>query len=182
MSVMASHRRLDCLPNRFQTQIKENIKTPRHWPLWGDFTGDRWIPRTKAQSRANVSIWWRHHEYRPILFTSLRNTSMAIQQYYDCLGARDATLKCRWVDHMNPLGTHSMITTAKQNNTGSIFNSLAPVIFGCYYKNVTFNLVLLIGTFRFSYDYTHRWVPWGVNDDKSTLVQVMVWCRQTTSN
>ena len=31
-----------------QTQIKENIIAPRHWPLWGEFTGDRWIPRTKG--------------------------------------------------------------------------------------------------------------------------------------
>ena len=23
-----------------QTQIKENIKAPRHWPLWGESTGD----------------------------------------------------------------------------------------------------------------------------------------------
>ena len=33
----------------FKAQIKENIKAPRHWPLWGKFTGDRWIPRTKGQ-------------------------------------------------------------------------------------------------------------------------------------
>ena len=32
-----------------QAQIKENIKAPRHWPLWGEFTGDRWIRRTKGQ-------------------------------------------------------------------------------------------------------------------------------------
>ena len=32
-----------------QAQIKEKIKSPRHWPLWGEFTGDRWIPRTKDQ-------------------------------------------------------------------------------------------------------------------------------------
>ena len=32
-----------------QVQIKENIKVPRHWPLWGEFTGDRWIPLTKSQ-------------------------------------------------------------------------------------------------------------------------------------
>ena len=32
-----------------QAEIKENIKAPRHWPLWGEFTGDRWIPRTKGQ-------------------------------------------------------------------------------------------------------------------------------------
>ena len=31
-----------------QAQVKENIKAPRHWPLWGEFTGDRWIPRTKG--------------------------------------------------------------------------------------------------------------------------------------
>ena len=29
--------------------IKENIKAPRHWPLSGEFTGDRWIPRTNGQ-------------------------------------------------------------------------------------------------------------------------------------
>ena len=32
-----------------QVQIKENIKAPRHCPLCGEFTGDRWIPRTKGQ-------------------------------------------------------------------------------------------------------------------------------------
>ena len=26
-----------------QAQMKENIKAPRHWPLWGEFTGDLWI-------------------------------------------------------------------------------------------------------------------------------------------
>ena len=34
-----------------QAEIKENIKAPRHWPLWGEFTGDRWIPHTKGQWR-----------------------------------------------------------------------------------------------------------------------------------
>ena len=24
-------------------------QTPHHWPLWGEFTGDRWIPRTNGQ-------------------------------------------------------------------------------------------------------------------------------------
>ena len=45
-----------------QAQIKESIKAPRHWPLWGEFTGDRSIPRTKASNAENVSIWWCHHE------------------------------------------------------------------------------------------------------------------------
>ena len=45
-----------------QLQIKESIKAPRDWPLWGEFARDRWIPRTKCQWRGNVSIWWRHHD------------------------------------------------------------------------------------------------------------------------
>ena len=39
-----------------QTEIKENIKTQRHWPLW---TGE--IPAQMASYAENVSIWWRHH-------------------------------------------------------------------------------------------------------------------------
>ena len=33
----------------YSAQIKENIKAPRHWPLFGEFIGDRWIPRTNGQ-------------------------------------------------------------------------------------------------------------------------------------
>ena len=34
---------------------------PRYWPLWGEFTGHRWIPHTKASNAEYISIWWRHH-------------------------------------------------------------------------------------------------------------------------
>ena len=34
-----------------QAQFKENIKAPRHWPLCGEFTGDRWSPRTRPVTR-----------------------------------------------------------------------------------------------------------------------------------
>ena len=37
-----------------QAQIKENIKAPRHWPLYGEVTGT-------GSNAENVSIWWRHH-------------------------------------------------------------------------------------------------------------------------
>ena len=47
----------------FQAQIKENIKALHHWLLCGEFTVDRWIPRTKASNAENVSIWWRHHAH-----------------------------------------------------------------------------------------------------------------------
>ena len=48
-------------PSFIEAPIKENIKAPRHWPLCGEFTGERWIPLTKAINTENVSIWWRHH-------------------------------------------------------------------------------------------------------------------------
>ena len=45
---VSNHRRLHCLLNRL-FRCKRNIKAPRHWPLWGEFNGDRWIPRTNFQ-------------------------------------------------------------------------------------------------------------------------------------
>ena len=45
-----------------QTQIKENIKAPRHWPLWGEFTGTGEFRAQRASNAGNVSIWWRHHD------------------------------------------------------------------------------------------------------------------------
>ena len=44
-----------------QTQIKENIKAPCHWPLCGEFTGTGEFPAQRASYAENVSIWWRHH-------------------------------------------------------------------------------------------------------------------------
>ena len=44
------HQTHGCLLNGLsKAQIKENIKAPRHWPLWGEFTDDQWIPLTKGQ-------------------------------------------------------------------------------------------------------------------------------------
>ena len=58
----------DCLLNRFsQTQVKENINALRHWPLCGEFTGDRWIPRTNGQSRGKcfhlMTSSWRKYSW-----------------------------------------------------------------------------------------------------------------------
>ena len=61
-------------------------------------------------------------------------------------------------------------------------NSLAPGRSGFKFKSAIFNLVLLIGIFRSSYDNALRWMSWDLPEDKSTLVQVMAWCRQATSH
>ena len=41
---------------------------------------------------------------------------------------------------------------------------------------------ILLGIFKSSYDNVLRWMPQDLTDDKSTLVQVMAWCRQATSH
>ena len=49
---VSNHQPHDCLFIRlFRRRSNENIKAPRHWPLWGEFTGHRWIPRTNSQLR-----------------------------------------------------------------------------------------------------------------------------------
>ena len=60
-------------------------------------------------------------------------------------------------------------------------NSLAPGRSECDSKNGIFNPVLLIGILRSLYDNALRWMPQDITDDKSTLVQVMAWCGQATS-
>ena len=49
-----------------QAQSKENIKAPRHWPLYGEFTGTGEFPALRASNTENVSIWWRHHARSPL--------------------------------------------------------------------------------------------------------------------
>ena len=64
----------------------------------------------------------------------------------------------------------------------SLINSLAPGRSACNFENVVFKLALLIYIFKSSYDNVARWIPQELTDDKSTLVQVMAWCRQATSH
>ena len=61
-------------------------------------------------------------------------------------------------------------------------NSLAPGRPRCHFKTAIFNLILLIGIFTSSKYNALRWMPRDLTDDKSTLVQVMAWCRQATSH
>ena len=53
MGAMASQKTASRLFTQqfIRAQIEGNIKVPRHWPLCGEFTGDRWIPRTNGQQR-----------------------------------------------------------------------------------------------------------------------------------
>ena len=47
-----------------RTQIKENIKGPRHWPFTGNSPVTGEFPAQMFSNAENVSIWWRHHGYK----------------------------------------------------------------------------------------------------------------------
>ena len=43
---------------------QRNIKAPRHWPLYWEFTGPQ-----MASNAENVPIWWRHHDgHVPVVY------------------------------------------------------------------------------------------------------------------
>ena len=63
---ISNHQPHDCfLDLLLRRRLKKNIKAPRHLPLWGEFTGDQWIPTQRASNAEIVSIWWRHLDIMP---------------------------------------------------------------------------------------------------------------------
>ena len=78
--------------------------------------------------------------------------------------------------------THGCWWPSTASTRQTTLNSLAPGRSECDSKNVIFNIVLQIGIFRPSHDNVLLWMPQDLTDDKSTLVQVMAWCRQATSH
>ena len=88
-----------------QAQIKENIKPPRHWPLCGEFTGDRWIPSTKGQwcwkcFHLMTSSWcirseiktvmlcfalpWLYNQFMNVLYTHILQGSYSLSVETHC--------------------------------------------------------------------------------------------------
>ena len=61
-------------------------------------------------------------------------------------------------------------------------NSLTPGRFQFDFRYVIFKLTLVYGGWGISYEISLRRKPQDLTDDKSTLVQVMAWCRQATSH
>ena len=47
-----------------QVNMEENTKARVSGPLWGESTGDRWIPSQRASNAKKVSIEWRHYGTR----------------------------------------------------------------------------------------------------------------------
>ena len=71
---VSNHCRLDCLLSCLFRRKSEKIS----WPLWGESTGDRWIPLTKGQ--------WRGKCFHPMtsLWQILKHTSLELRcRYFD---------------------------------------------------------------------------------------------------
>ena len=68
-------------------------------------------------------------------------------------------------------------------SNGVIFlNSSAPGRFEQNFRQVIFKLISVTDSWGISCKIALRWMPLDLTDDKSTLVQVMAWCRQATSH
>ena len=63
-----------------------------------------------------------------------------------------------------------------------LFNSLSPERFEQNFTYVIFKLISVTYVWGISCKIALIWMPLDLTDDKSTLVQVMAWCRQATSH
>ena len=66
--------------------------------------------------------------------------------------------------------------------TPKCVNSLAPGKFEWNFRYVIFKRILVIDGWDISYEIALIWMSPDFTDDQSTLIQVMSWCRQATSN
>ena len=63
-----------------------------------------------------------------------------------------------------------------------LLNSLAPGKFEWHIRYLIFQIISVIDGWGISCELALRWMSLDLADDKSTLVQVMAWCRQATSH
>ena len=61
-------------------------------------------------------------------------------------------------------------------------NSLAPGKFEWNFRFIIFKFILVTDGWNISCEIALIWMSMDLTDDKSTLVQVMAWCRQATSH
>ena len=66
------------------------------------------------------------------------------------------------------------------NTFGLDINSLVPGGFPWNFALVNFKLILVLDDWDISCAILIMWMSQGFTDDKSTLIQVMAWCRQAT--
>ena len=89
---------------------------------------------------------------------------------------------CTWWYEIPCLGRRIFQFVVSHPWPCSLINSLAPGGFENIFQNVFFKLISWIDTLSNSCETALRSMPQNPSDDKSTLVQVMAWCRQAASH
>ena len=114
MSAMASQI-TSLTPAFIQAQIKETIKALRQWLLWGEFTGDRWIPLTKGQWRGKcfhlMTSSWSRIQTNFTLKGPTDNKSGKVLGNCAIIGTDDSLV--HWIIHMS-LGLYGLIDIAQR--------------------------------------------------------------------
>ena len=87
----------DCLLNRFRRRSKKTSKLHVTGPLCGEFTGDRWIPRTKGQKRGKC-------------FLLIRSSCKTVQHsIISCAAQQWQKIQDRLWTHRNPIAPVHLI-------------------------------------------------------------------------
>ena len=87
---ISNHQPYACLLNHLFMRIKENIKVPHHWPPCGEFTGNRWTPRTSDQQhgrRLHLMTSPREPRRRPSKEQSLQSIVLEFSSFQWCWSA-----------------------------------------------------------------------------------------------
>ena len=87
-----------------------------------------------------------------------------------------------WPDPYKSTNYATIVSDNGLSTVWWLFNSLAPGGFENIFQNVFFKLISWIDTLSNSCETALRSMPQNPSDDKSTLVQVMAWCRQAASH
>ena len=82
-----------------------------------------------------------------------------------------------WSVHL-PYWPHANLCPSDERDIGRGFNSLAPRRVEWQFRRVIFKLSSVINVWGISCEMTPRRMSLDLTNDKSTLVQVMAWCRQ----
>ena len=85
-------------------------------------------------------------------------------------------------DYVNTIAADNLVTPHHQDIISHGINSLAPGRFKYHFRYVTFKLIALLDGWGISCEIFLWWTSRDIADEKSTLVQVMAWCRQATSH
>ena len=83
---------------------------------------------------------------------------------------------------VNSMDVNDLVIQDAKTSAGMAFNSLAPGRFKVNFRWVIFKLILVVNGWGISRETALIWMSLDHTYVKSTVVQVMAWCRQATSH